>query len=226
MAASTQPAQLAQLFAGKIRELPPDGVPTGFFKTPVDAPVWVGREGLAGDVQADRRVHGGPEKAVHQYAVANYARLARAFPAAAGLLLPGSLAENVSVAGWTEEDVAIGDRFRLGEAVIEVCQPRTPCWKIDRRFGVEGMMRFIAQTGLTGWYFRVLSEGYADPRCAFTLLERDAQRVTIGRFLALWREDRPDRKVLERIAAHPALSPNWVAKINERIEQQEAANIA
>ncbi len=212
-----QSSQLAQLFAGKIREFAPDGVPTGFYKTPLEAPVWVGREGLAGDVQADRRVHGGPEKALHQYAVPSYARLAEAFPQAASLLVPGAQAENISAEGWSEDDIAIGDRFRLGEAVIEVSQPRTPCWKIDRRFGVEGMMQFIAQTGLTGWYFRVLSEGQAAAQCELTILEKDPQQLTIAKFLALWREPRPDPHALKAIAAHPALSPNWVAKIGERL---------
>jgi MOSC domain-containing protein YiiM len=207
---------MARLFAGKLTTIGPENSPTGIFKTAVNAPVWVGREGLAGDVQADRRVHGGPEKAVHQYAVANYMRLARAFPAAASLLVPGSLGENVSAEGWDEDGVAIGDRFQLGAALLEVCQPRTPCWKIDSRFGVKGMMQFIAETGCPGWYFRVVEEGGADPDCELRRVSSDAQRVTIAQFLALWRSERPDPEALEALAAHPALSSNWVRKLTER----------
>lgn len=166
---------MLRIFAGPVSSLP-DGTPTGIFKRECMGSVWVGAAGLAGDAQADRRVHGGPDKALHQYPVAHYARLAAAFPQAAPLLVPGSMGENLSVPGWDETNVRIGDIFRFGGARIQVSMPRKPCWKIDRRFGAEGMAmkNFIAEEGLTGWYFRVLMEGEVAPGCAFELLERPA----------------------------------------------------
>lgn len=166
---------MLRIFAGPVSSLP-DGTPTGIFKRERTEPVWLGAAGLAGDAQADRRVHGGPDKALHQYPVAHYARLAAAFPQAAPLLVPGSMGENLSVPGWDETNVRIGDIFRFGGARIQVSMPRKPCWKIDRRFGAEGMAmkNFIAEEGLTGWYFRVLMEGEVAPGCAFELLERPA----------------------------------------------------
>ena len=113
---------------GRIRPLPPENKPTGIFKTEVVMPAWVGIEGLSGDAQADRCVHGGPDKALHQYPVAHYARLAAAFPEAKELLIPGSIGENLSVPGWDETTICIGDTFRLGDAVIQVSQPLC-CWK-------------------------------------------------------------------------------------------------
>jgi MOSC domain-containing protein YiiM len=172
---------LTQLFMGGIRPLPPENQPTGIFKRALEMPVWLGREGLAGDAQADRRVHGGPEKALHQYPVAHYARLAAAFPAAAPLLVPGSIGENLSVPGWDEGNVCVGDLFRLGDALIQVSRPRSPCWKIDRRYGVDGMMRLIADEGITGWYFRVIEEGSVEPGCTFELVERLAQSIPLAR---------------------------------------------
>jgi MOSC domain-containing protein YiiM len=207
------------LYAGVIRPLPPDQRPTGIFKSLVDGPVWVGREGLAGDCQADRRVHGGPEKAVHQYPIASYSRLAEAFPEARSLLLPGAIGENVSVEGWDESTVCLGDIFRLGAALIEVSQPRIPCWKIDSRFGVAGMTQYIDQTGLAGWYYRVLEEGEVAPGGQFSLVERGRQAVSVASLLALWREHRPAPDALESIAAIPALSPNWVKKLNDRAQR-------
>ena len=93
-------------------------------------------------------------------------------PGAATLLVRGSIGENLSVDGWDENNVCIGDIFRLGDARIQVSQPRSPCWKIDRRYGQDGMAKLIAAQGLTGWYFRVIEEGAVAPGCAFALLER------------------------------------------------------
>lgn len=210
---------MVTLFAGGIRPLPPDNRATGIFKSEVHSAVLVGRNGLAGDVQAERRVHGGPEKAVHLYPVRNYALLAEAFLEVRKLLVPGSLGENLSVAGWDEANVCIGDIFRLGKSIIQVSQPRTPCWKIDSRFGVEGMTRFIDQSGLAGWYFRVIEEGMAAPESEFTLIQRGAHEVTVDRLLATWREHRPAAEVLESIASIPALSANWVKKLRDRAER-------
>ena len=171
---------MVTLYLGGIRPLPPENQPTGVFKREHPQSVWLGIEGLAGDAQADRRVHGGPEKALHQYPVAHYARLATAFPDAAPLLVPGSIGENLSVPGWDETNVRIGDVFRFGDARIQVSQPRSPCWKIDRRYGTQGMARHISEHGLTGWYFRVLEEGEVAPGCAFELLERAADAIPVA----------------------------------------------
>lgn len=206
----------ATLFLGGLRPLPPENRPTGIFKHELLMPTWLGREGLAGDAQADRRAHGGPEKALHQFPAAHYARLAESFPVARELLLPGSIGENLSVAGWDESNVCIGDRFRLGDAVIEVSQPRSPCWKIDARYGVEGMARWIEESGTTGWYFRVIEEGSVEPRCMFELIERRAPDVTVAKLLSVWREHRPAPALLLTLAQTPGLSSNWVEKLEKR----------
>lgn len=205
-----------RLFMGGIRPLPPDNKPTGIFKQELEMPAWLGREGLVGDAQADRRVHGGPEKALHQYPVPNYARLAELFPEVRELLVPGSIGENLSVPGWDEGNVSIGDRFRLGDAVVEVAAPRSPCWKIDQRYGQEGMAAAIEAHGLTGWYFRVLEEGEVGPGCGFERIERRAPEVTLARLLALWRAHRPAPEELEALAATPALAQRWRDKLCAR----------
>lgn len=207
---------MTTLFMGGIRPLPPDNRPTGIFKQEVAMPVWLGREGLAGDAQADRRVHGGPWKALHQYPVEHYARLAARFPDAAALLAPGSIGENLSVPGWDESTVSIGDVFRLGDAVIQVSQPRSPCWKIDQRYGIEGMARFIDETGITGWYFSVVEEGEVEPGCPFERIDRKAPATTVAKLLSIWHEHRPDPAMLDALATTPGLSANWIAKLEER----------
>ena len=207
------------IFRGGIRPLPPDNGPTGIFKQPVEQPVWLGREGLAGDAQADRRVHGGPEKALHQYPVAHYARLAAAFPDAALLLVPGSLGENLSVPGWDETNIAIGDIFQLGDARIQVSQPRSPCWKIDHRFTSDGMAQYIAAQRITGWYFRVLEEGAVEPGANFECIERNPVPISVADLLALWDEHRPDPDRLLDVSHLPGLSAGWVKKLIDRAER-------
>jgi MOSC domain-containing protein YiiM len=209
----------AILFMGGIRPLPPDNKPTGIFKSEIVMPAWVGNEGLTGDAQADRHVHGGPDKALHQYPVAHYARLAAAFPEARELLVPGSIGENLSVPGWDESNICIGDVFRLGDAVIQVSQPRSPCWKIDHRYGVEGMAKFIDDEGITGWYFRVLEEGSVESGCSFELIDRMSPEVTIKELLNIWHQHRPNPKQLAQLATTPGLTENWGRKLRDRAER-------
>lgn len=208
--------RIGGLFVGGITILEPEGQSTGIFKHAATAPLQLTRTGLVGDAQADRRVHGGTEKAVHHYAAENYARLAAGFPQAAAALVPGSLGENLSTIGWDEASVCIGDIFRLGETRLQVSQPRSPCWKIDHKFGQPGMSRFIAAQGVTGWYYRVLEEGVVAPDDAFGLLERPAPDITLAR---LWRASiahRPDTAELAALLAAPGLAPNWIDKLAER----------
>ena len=204
------------LFIGGIAPLPDSRRPTGMFKHPVRAAVHLGPEGFSGDEQADRRVHGGPEKAVHLYPATHYARLAERFPQAAAQLQPGSLGENVSSPALDETRVHIGDIFRLGEARLQVCQPRSPCWKIDDRFGVDGMAAYIAEQCLTGWYFRVLQPGMVTPEAALDIVEV-ADAPILSAAMALWATHRPAPDALRQLAATPGIAAGWQRKIVDRL---------
>lgn len=205
------------LFTGSIRPLPDSGRPTGMYKTPVTAPVALGTEGFSGDQQADRRVHGGPDKAVHLYPARHYARLAERFPEAAPQLVPGALGENLSTPDLDEGDVRIGDLWQLGSALLQVCQPRNPCWKIDERFGVDGMAGFIAEHRLTGWYWRVVRTGYVSPGDTLDLLHTAPDSLTLRDAQRLWQAHRPAIADLERLADLPGLAPAWRDKIVQRL---------
>lgn len=207
-----------QIFVGGISRLPPEGHPTGIFKQPVSGALALGREGLVGDAQADRRVHGGAEKALHQYAADNYPALAAAFPAIAGLLVAGSIGENLASRGADEESVCIGDVFRLGNARVQLSQPRSPCWKIDHKFGEPMLSRFIAERGLTGWYYRVLEAGSVQPGDCLELIERNRDPVTVARLWRVNRAHRPSSDELAACAATPGLAPGWVRKLSERLD--------
>ena len=209
--------QAIRLFIGGIRPLPESGRPTGMYKQPAGAPVVLGSEGFAGDEQADRRVHGGPEKAVHLYPADHYARLAARFPEAAAQLVPGSLGENLSLAGINEDDVRLGEVWALGDARLQICQPRNPCWKIDERFASEGMAAFIAEQQLTGWYFRVLAPGEVAPDAVPEVVERPADALTLGAAMRLWHNHRPPIDELAALSTAAGIASSWKAKIDQRL---------
>lgn len=205
------------IFIGGIRPLPDSGRPTSIYKLPASAPLMLGREGFAGDHQADRRVHGGPEKAVHYYPATHYARLAARFPEIAGQLVPGSIGENLSSFELDENDVRIGDIWRLGDALLQVCQPRNPCWKIDARYATEGMAAFIAEQGLTGWYWRVVVPGQVVPGAELLPEQSASTAPTLAAAMQLWQAHRPPLAELQRLADTPGIASQWKQKIDDRV---------
>ena len=205
------------LFIGQVQALPVSGRPTAMYKTPVQDPIELGVEGLIGDQHADLRVHGGPEKAVHLYPSTHYAKLAAQFGDAAPLLVPGSMGENLATADLDERDVRLGDVWQLGSALIQVCQPRNPCWKIDERFGCDGMALFIDQHLLTGWYWRVLQTGVVNPTDTLLLHQAASQATTLHQAMMLWREHRPDLDALSLLAETPGIAKVWQDKIRQRV---------
>jgi len=212
-------APLTGLYTGRVQPMPGDGRPTGIFKSPAVGPVEIGAEGLAGDVQADRRVHGGPEKAIHHFPSDTYARLAERFPEQAAQFGPGQIGENFSTHGFAERHVCIGDVFTIGTARLQLCQPRSPCWKINARFGVEeGITEFIAEQGIAGWYYRVLQPGTVQLGDTLRLIERPPGAPTLTAFWMLVNAHRPDPAALIALAEAPGLADGWRGRLLRRVE--------
>jgi len=198
--------------------MPGDGRATAIFKQPVSGRVRVGWEGLESDVQADRRFHGGVEKALHHFPLENHARLARQFPELAQQFVPGAIGENISTEGIDEASIYIGDVYAFGTARIQVAQPRTPCWKIDAKFGREGISHHIAEQGIAGWYYRVLAPGEVQAGDAFSLLQRNADAVSLAELWQASRTRRPLPGALQRIADTPGLNEAWRQKVLQRMD--------
>lgn len=205
------------LFIGDIRPLPESGRPTGIYKHAASGELELGVHGFVGDQQADRRVHGGPEKAVHLYPALHYVRLAERFPELSDQLVPGSLGENLSTTELTEHDVRLGGIWQLGSARLQVCQPRSPCWKIDERFATPGMAAFIAEQRLTGWYWRVITPGRVAPGDPLRPEPVTPEAPTLAAAMALWQAHRPPLADLERLAATPGIARQWQQKIEQRL---------
>ncbi len=207
---------ITQLFAGGIGVLEQEGHRSGIFKRRITARVEVNALGIVGDEHADPRVHGGAEKALHQYCADNYAALKAAFPNAASELILGSIGENIAASTLCEKNVHIGDTFRIGTVLAQVSQPRSPCWKINHRFGAPEMSTFVANHHITGWYYRVLEAGHIQERDSITLVDRQTERFSIDEFWRVQLSHRPDVADLEAIAKIPGLCPEWRHRIRGR----------
>jgi len=144
-------------------------VATGIWKAPVAGPVVLRTTNLDGDRQADLSVHGGPRKAVYVYPSEHYAHWRAELPEA-DLAVWGAFGENFTTAGLLEEEVAIGDRFRVGTAEVQVTQPRMPCFKLGIKLGDPGMVERFLHSGRPGFYLSVLREGVVEAGDAFELL--------------------------------------------------------
>lgn len=209
---------LLGLYAGGITQLAPEGQLSGIIKQRIGNSVHILQDGIEGDVQADRRVHGGPEKALHQFAAEHFADLQATFPAAKAALIPGSIGENLSTKGMTEANSCIGDVFRWGTALIQVSQPRRPCWKIDRRYDEDGIAQHIALAGCTGWYFRVLEVGRASPDDALILAERPHEDWQVLRINELEQALRPPLETLNEASHLAALNSKWRQRFAQRFD--------
>lgn len=217
MLCELMPPYPVQLFAGTIRPLPESGRPTGMYKNLCTGEISIGANGIETDRQADLRVHGGPEKAVHLYPAGHYRALAKQFPEIAGLLIPGCLGENISVDGLDETQVRVGDIWQLGSAHLQLCQPRNPCWKIDERLGIEGVAEYIARHFLTGWYWRVVQSGTASPTDPLIRLSTNPGNPTLRQAMELWSTHRPDMDELERLCLSEGIAVHWQNKIRQRL---------
>ncbi|MFD1872716.1 MOSC domain-containing protein [Hymenobacter bucti] len=182
-------------------------VRTSIFKQPVAGPVQLHAEHLAGDGQADLRVHGGPDKAVYAYPHEHHAYWQQFLPAAQ--LGAGAFGENLTTTGLLETQVRVGDCFQIGTAVLMAVQPRRPCLKLGIRWQRPSLVREFEQAQRPGIYFRVVQEGFLQAGDAIALVEASACAVTIHDMVQMLAPGYPDLAKVRALLALPTLSPSW-----------------
>jgi MOSC domain-containing protein YiiM len=199
------------ILAGPIAPFRGPDEPSAIAKQPVSGRVRIGFEGIEGDQQADRKHHGGPDKALHHYAFDHYPTWAQDLGDHPLLQSPGGFGENIATMGLTEGDVLLGDRFRLGTALIEVSHGRQPCWKLGHRFGHAPMAAKIVKNGRCGWYYRVLEEGDVAAGDGLTRVERGLAEWPITRLfhLLIGGGHKADPSALPYLASLPVLAQAW-----------------
>lgn len=189
---------------------------TGFFKLPVIEAVWLGVTNLKGDGQADLKNHGGPEKAVNVYPFEHYPYWQQVFGTSN---LPfGAFGENFTTEGLLETEVCLGDMFEIGEALVQVSQPRQPCWKLARRWRIKDLALRVQESGRTGWYFRVLREGTIQAGSHLRLVERPCPEWTVASANDVMHRRTDDIQAAQSLASCPALAVRWRETLMKRVE--------
>jgi MOSC domain-containing protein YiiM len=189
-------------------------VRTGIFKSAVPGPVAMRGHNLEGDGQADLRVHGGVDKAVYGYPSEHYGFWCDWMGVDA---LPwGAFGENLTTEGLLESEVCIGDRFRVGGAVLEVSQPRIPCANLALRHERADLPKHFLASGRSGFYFRIAQPGAVSPGDAIERVAADPRALSVAEVQSLARED-GDPALIRRAADHPALAEAWRADLRKRL---------
>lgn len=192
---------------------------TGFYKEPVPGPVYLGLTNLDGDGQGDTVHHGGPEKAVLAYSGDHYAAWRQELNLPD--LPPGAFGENFTVNGLTEADVCIGDTWQVGpDVLLQVSQPRQPCWKLARRWRIKNLALQVQQTGRTGWYLRVLQPGTVAAGMKLVLRERPFPEWSVARANQVMHNKREDFDLAAELASVPLLAANWQHTLQRRVEEK------
>jgi MOSC domain-containing protein YiiM len=211
-------ASVLAVLSGSVRPL--GRTLSGIDKKPVSGPQRVEPLGLAGDSQADLRVHGGVDKAVHCYPWSHYSFWRLRLPGHALLQAPGAFGENLSIDGMDEHEVCIADRWRVGSVIFEVSQGRQPCFKLNLRFGVSDLAAQVQESLRAGWYLRVLEPGALCAGDRIDLLERPHPEWTIARILAAIRDREVSPSVLNLLLGLP-LPPSWRRLFERRLQSSQ-----
>ncbi len=199
-------AKLVSVNVGRPRETEWRGrlVRSAIWKEPVAGPVEVRAVNVSGDEQADRRVHGGVHKAVYAYAAEDYAWWSDRLEID---VAPATFGENLTVAGFDLREAWVGERWRVGTCLLEVSEPRMPCFKLGMRMGTADFVELFGIVGRHGTYLRIIEEGAVVAGDTVEITARPREQLTVAELAASRHSDDPE--LLERVASHPDVSPNW-----------------
>jgi MOSC domain-containing protein YiiM len=209
--------KLLSVNVGLPREIEWNGriVRTSIFKEPVTGRVRVARLNVDGDQQSDLTVHAGPDKAVYAYPSEHYRFWRSELPDME--LAWGVFGENFTTDGLGEDTLHIGDRLRVGSAEFVVTRPRMPCFKLGIRFNRSDMVKRFLQSGRTGFYFAVLTDGEVTAGDAIELLKQDEQGITVADVVNLYRQDATNQDLLRRVSQLPSLPNSWRDYFRKRL---------
>jgi MOSC domain-containing protein YiiM len=209
-------ARLLAVNVGRPRTVMIDGkaVRTAIYKSPVSGRIRLGRLNLDGDGQADLRVHGGDAKAVYAYPFEHYGWWQSEL--ACGAFPHGQFGENFTTEGLSETEVIIGERYRVGGAVVEVSEPRKPCFKLGLRMGREDFPELFTRSARTGFYLRVIEEGEVGPGDVIERLYTPPGGVSVAMLWRLVYLDAVGPQALERALAVPGLTEKWRERLRRR----------
>lgn len=205
----TLECKVSGLFFGKAKERWAGRPPSAIAKFPAVGPHQLIETGFVSDEQADLRVHGGADKAVHHYPSEHYSKWQSKRFDTSFAFKPGGFGENISTIGMTEKNVCLGDIFELGNAVVQVSQGRQPCWKLNMHTRVDEMAMHVQNSGRTGWYYRVLQQGEVQMGDSLTLVDRPYENWPLDRLIAARFDKLIERAVALELSQINELATNW-----------------
>jgi MOSC domain-containing protein YiiM len=187
---------------------------SGINKAPIEGSIYLSKTNLEGDQQADLKNHGGVDKAICVYSFVHY-------PYWEGQLncklLPGAFGENLTVQDMQESDVYIGDIFQFGEALVQISQPRQPCYKLAKKHKIKDLAAQVAQTGFTGFYFRVIQTGKVSSKLGLKRIESHPARLSIQYANHIMYDAKNNKTGLEALLGIDALSDSWRHTLTKRL---------
>lgn len=193
-------------------------ISTGIFKQPANRALFLSSLNFEGDGQADLVHHGGKEKAVCVYPYEHYPYWEKELTRA---LEYGAFGENLTIRGLLEADVCIGDIFELGESIVQVSQPRQPCYKLSVKYNLPDMPLKVQETGYTGFYFRVLQEGVVPASACLRRIARQPKAITVSYANRIMHREKDHIAGIRKILEVEELSANWRATFLKRLGGNE-----
>ncbi|MDO6568529.1 MOSC domain-containing protein [Alteromonas sp. 1_MG-2023] len=211
------PLKVDALFAGQPHPLGPRGAPSSIVKSAVTQ-LTVHLDSTDEDQQSNKKLHGGPEKVLHQFSPLHYFTLRKHFPD--GEFAPGTIGENISVDGMDDATVYIGDVWKFGEVVLQVSAPRAPCSKISQRFNIPNLDRFVGERGITGWYYRVLETGVINVGDTVELVSRDENTVNVQTLMQC-AHTKTDAALAAKLVNLTTIDDEWREKCARIVKKHE-----
>lgn len=193
------------------------GMETAIDKEAVKTALYLSLTGLTGDQCADKDHHGGFDRALHQYPLEHYAYWQEKYANKVDWVAPG-MGENLSSLGMTEDNVCLGDRFQWGEAIIEVNQPRSPCFKLNKRWGVETLSVDMQANMRCGWLYRVIQPGIVSVDEPLVFISSQANAMSVREVCQAFFGDPLDKTGLLKLTQQSTLSDSWMEKVLQRLE--------
>lgn len=179
-------------------------VETGIYKFAVESPIFLGTDDVANDHVIDRRYHGGLDKACYLYSADHYPFWQNKYPNQDWKW--GMFGENLTVSGLNESEFRIGDRFQIGNAVVQVAQPRQPCFKLGVRFGDQSVVSDFWTLPYPGFYVRVLSQGEVKTGDEMVRIESNPESLSVSQVFSIFHHNRSNVELIQRAIAEPFLA--------------------
>lgn len=189
---------------------------TGIYKYAVDKPILLGVEDVENDHVLDRRYHGGADKACYLYSADHYPFWQNKYPNLEWIW--GMFGENLTISGLEESEICIGDCFQIGEAVVQVSQPRQPCFKLGVRFNDQSVVDDFWNSPFPGVYVRVLTPRKVGKGNELVLIQRNPESLSVGQVFSIFRRNRNNLELIHKAIAEPFLAESCRRDIEKIIQ--------